>query len=163
MGGEKCGVNDEYTNCSNTIVEMERFHWTYLNDYYHPDVISDWISEGCYGEIEKRMGYRISLVQEYLPIYALYVSIVNVSITLRNDEFSAPVHKQKAKLIFRNNNLLTFEVPIYIDLRYLFSGQICSYNFQFVLTIFWTGGEFRMFLEFSDNSLEFTDNKDYNL
>ncbi len=61
MGGESCGDNPLYTNCVNALTDLENAHWTYLNDYYHPDVLDRWAAEGCLPEIKSRLGYRLSL------------------------------------------------------------------------------------------------------
>ncbi len=60
IGGETCALHAR-NSCTTTLSEMERFHWTYINDDYHPGVLAVWDSEGCRPEIERRLGYRLAL------------------------------------------------------------------------------------------------------
>jgi|JI9StandDraft_1071089.scaffolds.fasta_scaffold05961_4 hypothetical protein len=163
MGGETCGLNLEYGNCANTIRDMERFHWTYLNDYYHPDVIDNWEQEGCFDEIQKRLGYRISLVEATFTQSAIYDEPFSVSITLKNDGFSAPVHAHNLTLILRNSDDIQFEFPLNIDLRLLRPGQTQTYDFEFVSTQSWVGEPYHFYLEISDPFPSLSEITDYNI
>jgi hypothetical protein len=58
MGGETCNVNPPRSDCPTALAEMERFHYSYINDGYHPDVVAGWESQGCREEMEQRLGYR---------------------------------------------------------------------------------------------------------
>ena len=48
MGGETCALS-ERAHCEVALDELSRFHWTFLNGDYHPDVIGRFQSEGCWG------------------------------------------------------------------------------------------------------------------
>src|SRR5690606_12720981 len=62
IGGETCQLNPPRTDCAAAGQEMERLHWSFLNALYDTDVIDAWETEGCLGEIQKRLGYRFSFV-----------------------------------------------------------------------------------------------------
>merc|ERR1712107_76842 len=46
MGGETCGVFPPRTNCTTSLEELARYHWSYLNRMYHHDVLDGWQTEG---------------------------------------------------------------------------------------------------------------------
>jgi hypothetical protein len=163
MGGETCGLNLEYGNCANSIHEMERFHWTYLNDYYHPDVIDNWEEEGCFEEIQKRLGYRISLVEATFTQSSIYEEPFHVSITLKNDGFSAPVHAHNVALILRNTYNIQVELPLNIDLRLLRPGQTQTYEFEFTSSQSWVGEPYHFYLEIADPYPSLSEITDYNI
>jgi Domain of unknown function (DUF4832)/Domain of unknown function (DUF4874)/Secretion system C-terminal sorting domain len=163
MGGETCGLNPEYGNCANTIHDMERFHWTYLNDYYHPDVIDNWEAEGCFDEIQKRLGYRISLVEATFTQSTIYEEPFNVSITLKNDGFSPPVHAHNVALILRNTANIQVELPLNIDLRLLRPGHTQTYQFEFISSQNWVGEPYHFYLEISDPYPSLSEIADYNI
>src|SRR5260221_6186156 len=56
-GGETC-KNADQSACVNAVQDLAQFHFTYLNDDFHPDVNARWRAEGCMPEIRKRLGYR---------------------------------------------------------------------------------------------------------
>lgn len=39
------------------MAEMRLFHYTYINNEYHGDVIASWESGGCFDDVRYRLGY----------------------------------------------------------------------------------------------------------
>ncbi len=66
IGGETCAV-DARNECPIATGEMERFHWTYINEEYNEDVISRWTAGGCRADIDRKLGYRIALTSGSAP------------------------------------------------------------------------------------------------
>ncbi|MBR1706035.1 MAG: DUF4832 domain-containing protein [Bacteroidales bacterium] len=62
MGGETCDAPTAYCNCLSTYENLEKYHWTYLNEAYNKKTHNVWASEGCYDDIVKRLGYRFVLL-----------------------------------------------------------------------------------------------------
>jgi hypothetical protein len=66
MGGETCAAHAR-NECPIATGEMERFHWTYINEEYNQTVISRWTAGGCRADIDKKLGYRIVLTSGSAP------------------------------------------------------------------------------------------------
>jgi hypothetical protein len=66
IGGETCAT-DARNECPIATGEMQRFHWTYINEDYNQDVISRWTAGGCRADIDKKLGYRIVLTSGSAP------------------------------------------------------------------------------------------------
>lgn len=123
MGGETCENNTTYTNCANTLIEMQQFHWTYCNDGYHPAVLQDWTNQGCIADIKKRLGYRFELLNANFPDAAAPNAPFTFNLQLRNIGFAAPVNPRDVKLVLQNtadNSLYTLDLPNQ-DPRYWFA------------------------------------------
>jgi hypothetical protein len=60
IGGETC-AEDARNECPIVTAEMERFHWTYINEEYNQTVIDRWTAGGCRADIDRKLGYRIAL------------------------------------------------------------------------------------------------------
>jgi hypothetical protein len=88
IGGETCALH-ERNACPSATAEMARFHWTYINDQYHPDVLARWTAEGCRPEMERKLGYRWTLVSGSLPEAVRPGGTFRVELTLRNDGWAA--------------------------------------------------------------------------
>lgn len=117
MGGETCGDNASYTNCANALKELGRFHWSYLNDYYHPSVISRWLTEGCYAEISKKLGYRIRLISSTFDSIVHEGDSIEFTIDMVNDGYSAPISPKRLSLSFEGlSNNYEFDIDN-VDLR----------------------------------------------
>jgi hypothetical protein len=119
MGGETCSVHSR-NSCSMTIAEMEDFHWTYMNNEYHPEVLSSWRREGCYEEIDKRLGYRLSLVRVEIPDTLVAGSNNNLTIELTNTGFARPWYFRTPYIRYIQGEEIVGQVPLTnIDIRVL--------------------------------------------
>lgn len=163
MGGETCGDTPTYTNCSNTLDEMERFHWTYCNDYYHPDVIDRWENENCLENIKRRLGYRFQLLSSTAPVTVASEGTLSLSFQVQNTGFAAPVNPRALKLILRNqndNSEYAFDIPD-INPQYWFANttQTVFTNIPLPATI--PCGEYDLFLHLPDPITSLSANPHY--
>ena len=101
FGGETCNPGSERNACPTALQELSLFHFTFLNNLYHPDVLNRWRSEGCYSDIAQRLGYRLVLVSSRFPSQAMVGSEINFDITLRNDGFAAPMTQMMLRLVLQ--------------------------------------------------------------
>ena len=99
MGGETCKLCG-YSAGENAIKQMEKYHWSYICNSYHQDVINLWRDEGYFSEIKRRMGYRIALDKAYPTPTPKADSTFTIQVTLHNSGFAAPVNKRDVELIF---------------------------------------------------------------
>jgi hypothetical protein len=63
VGGETCKVDSPRSDCDSARAEMERLHWSLLNEQHDADVYAAWKSQGCFDEISRRLGYRFELAR----------------------------------------------------------------------------------------------------
>lgn len=99
MGGETCGVSD-YCTCKASLSDMEKYHWTYLNIGYNTSVLGRWKDQGCYSEVQRRLGYRIVLESIKHTTEPKAGEPFEMVIYLRNDGFAAFQNPRDAKLVF---------------------------------------------------------------
>ena len=115
MGGETCAVSD-YCLCPQTLQDLEDYHWTYLHDGYHQDVLSRWKSDGCFNEIERRLGYRLVLQDvHYSAIEA--GKPCQVTLRLHNKGFAAPMNPREAWLVWAGSDGKTQKTLLGADPR----------------------------------------------
>ena len=99
MGGESC-KECEYSNASNAIKEMETYHWSYMCNSYHPDILSSWVLSGHYDQIKRRLGYRFTLRWAYPTPEPKAGQQFDVQLAIRNKGFAAPANKRDVELVF---------------------------------------------------------------
>ena len=123
MGGETCGVSD-YCTCTASLKDMEDYHWTYLNNDYHQDVIAGWENGGCLDEIRRRLGYRLSLTDIYHTPVLIPGNDFNIAFKIRNSGFAAPMNGRAVELIMIDGNgrKTVWECPE-TDPRFWFAGE----------------------------------------
>jgi hypothetical protein len=93
VSGETNMVNPPRTDCSNAMVEMDRFNWSLINKDYFPTVISNWQTNGCFVNIQKKLGYRYELISSDINNNVLLISI-------RNTGWANSFKTRKVYLIF---------------------------------------------------------------
>ena len=96
MGGETCG-ECELSTGKNAIKEMTKYHWTYINDGYHGDVLNSWEKDGSMTEIKRRLGYRFVLEK---GCFKVQDNKYSAELTLRNDGFAALANPRDVELVF---------------------------------------------------------------
>ncbi len=117
MGGETCNVCS-YSDCGNTLHELERFHWTYLNIDYHTGVINDWIEQGCFNEIEKNLGYRYRFTTSNIQDETIPFGELNLTLNIVNDGWANPINPRDVELILKNTETSKeYFLPINSDPR----------------------------------------------
>lgn len=102
MGGETCNVNPPRSECSTALEELERFHWSYLNMDYHPDVLESWSSGDCMDTVKRRLGYRFTLLEGTYPAQIRAGDELSLEIRLRNDGWAAPYNPRPVELLLRH-------------------------------------------------------------
>lgn len=117
MGGETCNVC-EYSHCENTLLELSRFHWTFLNIDYHTGVIGDWIEEGCFPDIQTKLGYRYRLVSAEIQDQSKALGQFNLSLKIVNDGWSNPLNPRDIEVVLINEeNNKEYYLPVNSDPR----------------------------------------------
>lgn len=99
MGGETCGTS-YYSTCDNALQQLQRFHWTYLNRSYHPDVLNSWQQDGCMNEIKARLGYRFVLDKAWFTPEPKAGESFVAELQVRNVGFAAPCNPRDVQLVF---------------------------------------------------------------
>jgi hypothetical protein len=161
-GGETCPPTDvPLASCSTAEEEMELLKWTYLNlDYYGP-VLQLWRDSNCFEDFERKLGYRIALIQMELPQEAL--TTLQFKSTLKNSGFAPIYNRKKTNLVFLSKQDGTvFRKELNLDLRRIQPGD----NFEVNETVGLSNipaGTYDLYLEITDNSPSLHERKEYNI
>ena len=131
MGGETCGTS-AYAHCEKfkgydgahgVVADMAIYHYTYLNIGYHPTVIQWWKKEGCFEQLQRRLGYRYSLVSAGFTEKPKAGSDMRVVMKIRNEGFSPAQNPRDAELVLTGANGKVLESwPLESDPRYWMPG-----------------------------------------
>ena len=163
MGGETCGVS-EYCTCNNSIKDMEDYHWTYLNSDYNLDVIGRWESSGCIDKIKRRLGYRLSLKDIYHSNSAYAGHDFNVSISIKNSGFAAPMNGRGVELILvdENGNKTIYDLSKDVDPRYWFANGTHTFEADVKIPSN-ASGQCTMYLNLPDPKSTLRDNPKFSI
>ena len=90
VGGETCFDDPAFTACDNALPELERLGYTYVHQNYQRAVLDRWRAEGCFDEIERRLGYRVVLRAVELPPAVDAGGLLPLAFEVENVGFAPP-------------------------------------------------------------------------
>ncbi len=123
QSGETC-CDCGWSGCTNALEDLNRMHWSVLNEDYHPDVLTRWENEGCMDEIKKRLGYRFVLKDGKISSSVKPGGEFTLNLNLVNKGFASPYNPRNLELILRDNtNKIQYRVVTTEDPRYWLSGD----------------------------------------
>lgn len=123
VGGETCNPNPPRSECASALAEMARFHWSYLNSGYHRGVLDSWRIGGCMAQVERRLGYRLSLKAARFAPSARPGGTWRLELELANEGFAAPFLPRRAEVVLRHRvSDRQYRADLGVDLRQLLPG-----------------------------------------
>jgi hypothetical protein len=99
VGGETCGPFPPRSACPSALEELARFHWSFLNADYHPEVISGWREARCFETIQCRLGYRFLVLRHETPARAKRGETLDLSVRLTNDGYARLYNPRPVQLV----------------------------------------------------------------
>jgi Domain of unknown function (DUF4832)/Domain of unknown function (DUF4874) len=103
QSGETCGYNAPRSDCPTALAELSKMHWSSLGRM-PSDFVSRWSSQGCYNDINKRLGYRFRLLSGVLPSAASRGSTLAINLRMTNDGFAGLYNQRNMELVLRNKS-----------------------------------------------------------
>lgn len=168
MGGETCGVS-QYCHCEpegnapGTIKDMETSHFSYLNLSYHPDVLSRWRKEGCFDQIERRLGYRLVLREGYFTPKAVSGEDFRIVLNIENIGFASPMNPRDAEFVLTDASGKVAETfPVESDPRFWMGGSITTVDCTIKLPS-GISGEYRLYLNLPDPEKNLRENPRFSI
>ena len=124
MGGESCELT-QYCHCEGTdkyngaLKDLAVYHFTYLNNGYHPQVLNRWKDEGCMDEIKRRLGYRFVLKEGEFTEAPEAGKAFDVKLTVLNEGFAPVQNPRDVELVLTDKSGKVVETyPVDSDPRY---------------------------------------------
>lgn len=150
MGGETCQLSS-FSECSNALLDMAKYHWSFLNESYHPSVISDWKTKGCMAEIQKRLGYRFVLTDGKFPEQAIAGEEFQVDLNLKNVGFAAPFNPRGVEIILvSKTSKQEYKLKLDNDPRFWFPEESVNIKTSFGIPRDIAVGEYDLYLNLPD-------------
>ena len=123
MGGETCAMS-KYCECPNTLDNLAKQHFSYLNQSYNRTVINYWIKNEFYDELKERLGYRLVLSEADITKKPAAGSPLRVVLLIRNDGFASIMNPRDAELVLTGPDGKVVKTwPLNSDPRYWMGGE----------------------------------------
>jgi hypothetical protein len=151
MGGETCKLNPPRTDCPTALNELAMFHWSYLNQGYNVDVLNSWRNQGCYTQVQQKLGYRFVLQNGTYSMSAKPGGAFTASFTVKNDGWAAPYNARDVELVFRNNASGTvYRSKLNVDPRKWLAGSTATVSQTVTLPADMAQGNYTVLLNLPD-------------
>jgi hypothetical protein len=162
VGGETCKVCS-CADCENSLKELRRFHWTFLNIDYHTAVLQGWIDEGCFPTVQKKLGYRYRMVSANIQNKSKQGGVFNFQLKIVNDGWANPGNPRNVELVLRSNESgKEYFLPIQQDPRKWPLKDTIFINVSAGIPDL-TSGNYSIFLNLPDPELKLTDRVEYSI
>jgi hypothetical protein len=152
MGGETCRVREgERYKCETALVELEQMRWSFLNRDYYSGTIGSWITDGCMDEVQRRLGYRFSLLEGRYSDSVKRNSEFHTEINITNHGWAAPYNPRGLELLLRNvvdGTIYFTELPE--DPRFWLGGDTVRVNASIGVPSTIPAGDYELLLHFPD-------------
>lgn len=170
VGGETCQVSVERhrTDCVTAVAELDRFNWDYLNIGFYKPALDRWRAEGCFEEVERRLGYRFEMIDANASASVAPGDILSVNLQLANVGFGKLYNPRSANLILRHvDSGFVTRIPVSggNDLRKSLplSGQRRSIDLSGITPADLPAGNYELLLELPDAASTLADKPEYSV
>jgi hypothetical protein len=164
VGGETCRWFEPRSNCDTALVEMARYHWSFINIDYFGTTIQNWKDSGCFDDIQRKMGYRYELVSSSLQDSSKQKGSFYAAVQLANQGFSNPYNPRSVELVLRNcNTKKEFFLPVKTDIRKKHPGEVFIIEFEGGIPAEAENGTYDVFLNLPDPMISLRSNPKYSI
>ncbi|NMB72807.1 MAG: DUF4832 domain-containing protein [Bacteroidales bacterium] len=151
ISGETCNVSSPYSDCPNAQAELARFHWTALNLDYHPSVLGNWRTQGCFETISRKLGYRFYIITSSVQSEAKPGGEFHLVMKLMNEGYSNPVNPRHAEIVLRNLETgIEYKAAVQDDIRFWPLNDTITLDFKAGLPASAPEGPYLVLLNLSD-------------
>jgi hypothetical protein len=163
VGGETCAPNPPASDCQGACAELRALHFSYLNALYHPDVLARWRAQGCWAEIQKRLGYRIMLEGAHFPAAARARETIAIQLDLRNDGYASPFNARPAWIVLEQGETRRVLPLQELDVRRLGAGEASTVEARLIVPADAAAGTHQLLLWLPDAAPPLADRPEYAL
>jgi hypothetical protein len=161
--GETCNCNPPHSDCTNALQELAKMRWSALNKDFIDCVLNNWIAQGCYNDIAKRLGYRFRLLTSNAPETVKVNTNLSFTVNIKNDGFAAPYNQYNASLILRSKTDGTIHrLKLNMDVRsWQPDADTIKENISVLIPVGINNGVYDMLIGFSDAEPSLSENPLY--
>ncbi|MDZ4656066.1 MAG: DUF4832 domain-containing protein [Bythopirellula sp.] len=150
MGGETCSPSS-FTESKSARAQLQRMHWSYLNQEFHPAVIKAWEQSGLLDEAKKHLGYRLALLTSSCDSRVAAGATWNITLKIQNLGWAAPFNPRDVKLVLKSpESSDEFQVTVPTDPREWLPGEPQLLRFAIGIPKNMPPGKFELFLRLPD-------------
>lgn len=167
-GGETCQVSagNQRTDCVTALEELDRFNWDYLNLGFYGNTIDKWRTDGCFDEIESRLGYRYEMLAATVSTNVQRGTALNVDLDVNNVGFGKLYNPRPLNIVLVNDETGAMtRVQSVADARTVLplSGDAASLELAITVPPSIDAGNYSVHIELPDGSASLANDPRYSI
>jgi Domain of unknown function (DUF4832)/Domain of unknown function (DUF4874) len=92
----------ESSHCPRSVKIVRSRRYSLIHKQFNPKTLNQWRQEGCFDEIEKKIGYRFVAIQSEMPQSISRSLKIPLRLTLKNEGWAAPFNRRSIEIVFTN-------------------------------------------------------------
>lgn len=150
-GGETCAYVPPRSDCPTSVAEMTKYHWSFLNQDYNTAVLDKWKSQGCFTQVQQKLGYRFVMTSGSFSGTAKPGGSFTVNLSVQNQGWASTYNSRDVELVFRNTATgALFFVKLAADPRRWTANQTVTINQTVTLPSNMPKGNYALLLNLPD-------------
>jgi hypothetical protein len=163
-GGETCAYVPPRSDCPSSVSEMTKYHWSFLNQDYNTTVLNNWKSQGCYTQVNQKLGYRFVMSAGSFSSTGKPGGTFAVNLTVQNQGWAAPYNTRDVELVFRNTATgALYFVKLAADPRRWLANQTTTINQSVTLPSTMPKGNYALLLNMPDPVSSLRNHPEYSI
>ncbi|WP_228059842.1 DUF4832 domain-containing protein [Plectonema radiosum] len=168
QGGETCNSDSRaqpYIGCDNALNELARMRWSSLNSEFEKGVLDTWKNQDCFGEIERRLGYRFNLVNSEITNIVKPGGRFFAQLNIENVGWASAYNPRLLEIVLRSRDT-TQEYYLRVneqDPRRWLPGDTTTVNIEAGLPVNISSGEYDIFLNLPDPDSRLYNRPEYSI
>ena len=152
MGGETCSNPNDFTERAHAEQDFADYHWSYLNQDYHPGTISEWENNSFLQTIRRKLGYRLRFAGGECDATAESGKDWHLKLQIENVGWAAPYNPRNVEIVFHSEseNVADFVYKVDTDPRFWFAGTTSELDVTVPLPSTMAGGKYTVSLNLPD-------------
>ncbi len=161
FGGESC-ADYELNDCDSAMLEMSTLHVTYLNSGWHPDVLKKWETQGCMGDVKRRLGARFALHGSQILRRTRQGGLLRVTLEMENYGFASLYNSRSVEIVLQNATTnRSWSLPTGVDPRLWKGGEQFLLDVELSLPVEIEPGSYTAYLHLADPATRLHDDARY--
>jgi hypothetical protein len=144
------------------MLEMSTLHVTYLNSGWHPDVLKKWETQGCMGDVKRRLGARFALHGSQILRRTRQGGLLRVTLEMENYGFASLYNSRSVEIVLQNATTnRSWSLPTGIDPRLWKGGEQFLLDVELSLPVEIEPGSYTAYLHLADPATRLHDDARY--
>mgnify|MGYP002738119778 CR=1 FL=1 len=152
-------------DCDDIMREGKYYYAAYMNESYYGENIDRWKRQGCFADVKKQLGYRMTLNEAAFNVPADGGRSLAWKVTLTNDGWARPMNSRPLVLRLRNDRTdTTTNLPLNgTDLRLATPGETMTISGTVTIPAELRQGQYKILLGAPDPASSLTKDARYSI